>query len=165
MTDDPLGEAQDDGRSIGERAANGEHDEPMTEAELFPMGSLEGDEVTPQSIIKRGAPVEVTVSLSKAEVPLRGSGLLDPNRSGRVLVSFIPGVLEEVPKREDAGDPNKVTGWKIRQNLRAVYVRPATNDADLIRAAFDSLMADDAAGAGALLDALREQLSSALQEA
>ncbi len=49
-------------------------------AELFPTGALEGDAVTPQSLIKKGLPTQLVVSLSKAEVPIRGKGLVDPNK-------------------------------------------------------------------------------------
>lgn len=128
-------------------------DPPPTESELFPNGSLAGDAVTPQTLVKRGLPVEVTVSLSKAEVPTTG-GLLDPSKAGRVLVSYLPATVHEVPQRE--GDEDTLVGWKLRQDLRATFVEDANDEAALIRKEFAALIQLDGTAAKALLAELRD---------
>lgn len=150
-------------RSISERAQNGDGVAP--EEELFPMGTLEGEGPTAQTIIKKGAATEVTVSLSKAEVPNPGGGLFDPNQYGRALVTFLPGPHHPLPVRNDKADPAKVTGWKIRQDLRVVHVAGADNAAGLIETEFEALLSDDAAAAGALLDRLTAAFREASQAA
>jgi hypothetical protein len=142
-------------RSLEELA---EEDREPTEEELFPLGSLEGDQVKPGQTIKRAQPVELTVSLSRAEVPLRGSGMLDPDKHGRVLVTYLPGKDERVPKRED-DDSDRVTGWKIRQNLRATYVQAANDAETMIRLFYEELLADDEKAAKKLLADLAGQES------
>jgi hypothetical protein len=148
----------EDGVTIDERAEEHEYDPP----EMFPLGTLSGDDLTPQKVVKRGLPVETTVALSRAEVPTSG-GLMDPDKAGRCLVSYVPGKIEEVPQRD--GDEAKVVGWKIRQHLRATYVQPAGDEADLIRAEFGALLELDSSAAGALLDELRSMAADALTTA
>lgn len=150
------------GDSRSDRAAAGEHEEEA--AELFPTGSLEGEGPSPQTLVKKGLPLELTVSLSRAEVPLRG-GLLDPNRYGRLLVTYLPGKVEEVPVRDDENDPARVTGWKLRQHVRATYVEAAADVPALIRAQFEQLAQAEPAAAGRLLDQLRELAAAGLREA
>jgi hypothetical protein len=95
--------------------------------ELFPVGSLEGDpKVTLKNIIKAHHRVEYTASLMSAEVPLR-EGLLDPDDEGRVLVTYEVASLVPVPIREDKGGTKKIVGYKIRQQLRPIYVEPIPN--------------------------------------
>jgi hypothetical protein len=120
------------------------------QAELFPVGSLEGDDMTPQKFIKKGLPVEVTVAIGQAEVPMSGGGLLDPERRGRVLVSYAFAKNIEIPTIEDG----KLKGWKIRQMLRSTYVEQANDEAALIKKEFEALLALDASEAGAVLDDL-----------
>lgn len=141
MTDEP----QDDVQAEAE----------PTEAELFPAGSLPGDDITPQSIVKKGLPTQLVVALSRAEVPIRGNGLVNPNRYGQVLVTYLPGKLHELPIREDEHDGAKVTGWKLTQDLRAMYVEDANDRGQLIKAQFEALAAGDGAAATALLAELR----------
>lgn len=138
-------------RSI-EDLADDEQDQP----ELFPMGSLEGDDLTPARMIKKGLPVEVTASIGKAEVPLRG-GMIDPNKRGRVLVSYRFHKNEDIAQIED----NEIVGWKIRQNLKATYVAQANSEEDLISIEFANLLALDQAAAGRLLDTLTESFRTA----
>src|SRR4051794_4660230 len=92
---DALAGTDDDGkvssldarRSVADAAANGEHEEEPTEDELFPLGSIEGDpKVTLKNLIKSGKPIEYTVSMRSAEVPLRG-GLPDPDAFHRIFVN------------------------------------------------------------------------------
>lgn len=147
-------------RSIGERAGNG--DAGVPEEELFPKGSLPGDDITPQSIVKRGLPTTLMVSLMKAEVPFRGKGLADPNRFTRVLVQCLPAKVNELPLREDKADPAKVTGWKVTQELRVVHVATADEPAALMRSEFEVLLAEEPKAAGALLEELRMMMIDAL---
>lgn len=124
--------------------------------ELFPSGALEGDAITPQNIVKKGLPIQLVVSLSKAEVPIRGKGLIDPNKYGRALVTYLPGKLHPLPIRQDEHDGAKVTSWKFTQDLRAMYVEDANDSAALIRTEFEALVAKDAPAAQVLLAELRE---------
>lgn len=153
-------DALDDGASVEERAANGEHmDED--EGTLFPAGSLAGDAVTPQSLVKRGLATQVTVSLSRAEVPTK-SGLVDPNKSGRVMVSYAPGKVEHVPERDD---DDKIVGWKLRQHLRATYVTDANDDAEVVRECFGQVVALDVRAAAELHAELGKVLEAELSTA
>jgi hypothetical protein len=129
-------------------------DEP--DEELFPAGSLPGDDITPQTIVKKGLPAQLVVSLSKAEVPIRGDGLVNPNKYGRALVTYLPGKLHELPIRQDQNDGAKVTGWKLTQDLRAIFVEDANDSAEMVRTEFAAVMAQDGAAAQALLAELRE---------
>lgn len=116
--DEPGGEPDEGGgvRSIGDRAGAGEHEQP--EEELFPLGSLEGDGKSLKTLLRGGLPVEVTTSILSAEVPIRGGGLLDPERAGKVLVSYEVAKVETVLIREEG----KIVKAKIRQVLRPTYV-------------------------------------------
>lgn len=139
--------------------------EQDAQAEMFPMGALGGEGPTAQSIIRRGEPVELTVSLSRAEVPNPSGGLFDPNKYGRALVTFIPSTHHPLPLREDDAAPQKVTGWKIRQDLRVTHVKPATDRVALIREEFQLLLDRDARAAGALLEELAAIASEVLAAA
>lgn len=140
--------------SIADRADEGE-----AEVELFPVGSLDGDSIAPQKLIKRGLPVEITVSIGKAEVPVRGEGLLDPEKSGRSLVSWAFLKNEEVPSYDSEG---RINGWKVRQHLRATFVKQANDEVPLIRSEFEALLAIDAPQAGKLLDELKVMVEGAM---
>ena len=137
----------------GEQVAH--DDEPE---ELFPLGSLEGDELTPSKIIKKGQAVEVTVSIGSAEVPMPSGGLLDPERTGKVLVSYAFSKQTQVPLR----DGEQITGWKIRQELRATHVRSANDPVALIRAEYENVLARDEAGAGRLLEELKQLFANSV---
>lgn len=147
---------EDEGRTMEEMADSGED-----ELEMFPTGTLDGDGPSPQTLIKKGLPVELTVSLSKAEVPNRG-GLLDPDQVGRALVTYLPAKVDEVPVR---GEDDKVKSWKIRQNLRVTYVEAASDTGPLIRKLFEELLASSPSEAGALLDELQSSAVSGLRAA
>lgn len=160
--DDDAGDpgAQDPAAaSVEERAANGEHleDQPP----LFETGVLDGGGVTPQTLIRKGLPVELTCSLSRAEVPLRGS-LPNPSRFGRALVTYLPAPAHETPIREDRNDPAKVTSWKVRQDLRVTFVQDANDVAELVSTEFETLLATEPEAAGALLERLSALATEAL---
>jgi hypothetical protein len=145
----PLDDERDQGQgagSITDRAANGEDAEPDV---LFPMGQFEGDGVTLGKLVKPGEAVSTTVSLSRAEVPSSG-GLLNPRKSGRVLIDYVPGKVEEIPHRVD-GDIDR---WTFRQHLNATFATPANDEATLIRTEFASLAEVDQVSALALANEL-----------
>jgi hypothetical protein len=120
---DELSERRARGTSAADRAENG--DAEPTGDELFPLGTIEGDpRVTVRSLIKAGARVSVTASLSSAEVPVSG-GLFDPEQEISVLVRCIPGKVEQVPKHEDKDGIQKVKEWTVRQSLRSIHVERA----------------------------------------
>lgn len=151
--EEAAADAADEGRSL-EDLADDEAEQP-SESELFPLGSLDGDEVTPQKVVKKGLPTTITVSLSKAEVPVKGGGMLNHDAQGRVLVTHLPAKIEEIPQRDD-DNSTRITGWKIRQNLRAVHVRRADNAADMVRFFFEELLATDPMAAQALAGELSQ---------
>lgn len=148
-------------RSIGERAEDG-GDSGVPEDELFPAGSLQGEGVTTQTYVKKGLPVELNVALSKAEVPLRGSGIPDPNKFGRAIVTYLPGKKHEQPLREEKNDPAKTTGFKVTVDLRVTHVADANDTAGLIRTEFEVLLAQNEREAAALFAELREMCEVAL---
>lgn len=160
MSADVLSDEKTGPRSIGDRAENG--DSGVPEEELFPKGYLPGDGVAPQSYVKKTLPNQLEASLSKAAVPLRGTGLPDANRFGRAVVTYLPGPKHELPLREDKADPQKVTGIKTTVDLRVVHVANANDTPDLLRTEFEVLLADDAKAAAALLDELQSMAAAAL---
>jgi hypothetical protein len=164
--DEPLGDERPDDRdseSIAGRAANGEGgDAEQDAATLFPMGQFEGDGVTLGKLVKPGQKVETTVALSKAEIPSSG-GLIDPNKAGRVLISYLPGKVEEVPHRES--DDDRITRWTFRQHLRATYAQPANDEVDVIRSEFAALVELDQVRALSLAKELADVAKQAKQTA
>ena len=104
--------------SIEERAdaeLNGDGDPQQA---LF---ALEGDKpLTLAGLGRRGVPIESEVSIMSASVPVRG--LIDPDKPGRLVISYEPQKYEYVPVR-DRGNAT-ITGWKLRQHLRVTYIEP-----------------------------------------
>jgi hypothetical protein len=92
-------------------------DDPESDEELFPHGSLDGDGISLKGLIKPGLPVEYTKSLLKGEVPGR-KGLTNPEGERRAIVTHELAEVVIVIKREDG----KITGYKIREKLRPTYV-------------------------------------------
>lgn len=114
------------GRSVADRAEDGDGED---QEEMFPLGSLEGDpKKTLKNLIRAGLPIEYTVSLRSAEVPLRG-GLPDPDAFHRLFVNSVVEKVETVALREE----NKIVGWKVRAILRPIFVQQ--EDAQLDEAA------------------------------
>jgi hypothetical protein len=164
MSADVLHDDQTSGpRSISERAEDG--DAGVPEQEMFPSGSLDGEGVTPQTYVRKGLPTELRVALSKAEVPLRGSGVPNPNQFGRAIITYLPGAQKALPVREDKNDPAKVTGHKVTVDLRVTHVADANDTAGLVRTEFEVLLAQEPNRAAALLDELRSMVTEALGEA
>jgi hypothetical protein len=143
-------------------------EEPMTDddgsteegqeatAELFEHGSLQGEGVTPQSRVPKGANPMLRAVMGQAEVPLR-DGLRNPNRIGRALVTFRVRGDKTVYLHDDSDDPTKITGHKIVQQLDALYVDSADDSAALVRREFADLLGADASAAGDLLRELSQQ--------
>lgn len=120
--DDNPGGGDDDkpgnGReSIADRAARGEAKDP--EQPLPGMAPLEGDkQLTLGGLGPRSLPIEAEVSLMSAAVGAKG--LIDPNRRGQLLVSYLPAGYIYVPA-ERAAD-GTVKRWKLRMQLRPVHI-------------------------------------------
>jgi len=103
--------------SIEGMAQNGDGEEQET---LF---ALEGDRpLTGAGLVKRGLPIEAEVSLMSASVPCRG--LLDPEKIGKLIVTFEPSGYVFKPQRDRAND--SITGWTLRMQVRPVYVEALT---------------------------------------
>lgn len=137
-------------------------EEDAGDEELFPLGSLDGDEATLGQLIKKNHTVEITASMGTAEVPMRG-GLLDPNENHMLLVKIEPGKIDTVPQRD--GDPvngKTITGWKLRQNLRPTYVERLRPDVAAMEASFAALLLADETAAASLLDRMQDRAEKQL---
>lgn len=109
--------AEEDGVDTATLEERAEEGEGVLDDGQMSMGLLEGDKnVTLQSLIERGMPVECEVSMGSAAVPAKG--MLDPHRSGHLRVTYVVRNYVVVPLK----DGDVVTGWKIRVNVRPVYV-------------------------------------------
>lgn len=140
------------------QAKTGDGDDP---GELFPIGTLPGDDLTLRELIKPHHKVEVTASLMAAEVPMTG-GLVDPEREGMALVTYELAKPLLIPQREGDRDDKKLVGWKVRQQLRPVYVEGVRGEAGVIEAQFAALLKADQQQAAALADRIRARLQDAL---
>lgn len=118
------------GRTVADAAANGEHENPDDEQLEFPSGVVDAgtNTKTLKTLIRAGLPVELTVSMRSAEVPLRG-GIPDPDALMRLMVTAELAQVVPVPVREDVGGVRKTVGWKVRAVLRPTFVE-AVVDAD-----------------------------------
>jgi len=139
-------------------------DAEPAETELFPMGSLEGDEKTLGQLIRPNQSTEVTVAMTKGEVPSPTGGLLDPNKTALVLVTCEVGQYAEIPIREGtrADGDRKITGWKLRQQLTPIYVEKMAATGGVIEASFAALLQEDEPAAAALLDRMQARVEQAL---
>jgi hypothetical protein len=151
------GHTEGDGGSIAERAAAAAAGD--VQEELFEMGVLEGDPFTLAELTKlkhdgRPVPVEVTVALSRAEVPMR-AGLPDPRKAGRVAVTHEVAKYEPVIVREEneLGE-REIVKLKIRAHLRATYVDPLGTPEEAVFKNFQSLVVDDPQRAQEVADEL-----------
>ena len=160
----PDDDQQTNVSSLADRAAAGEAAEP--EPELFPIGSVDGDQgVTIKTLIKSGQEVQFTMSMRSAEVPVRGQGMLHPDREAALLVRVEPGKAELVPVREGEAGEKRITGWKVRQQLRPVHIlRVEAKGAD-IEAGFRELCSGDARQAAQVLDRMQAALAEVLKAA
>lgn len=150
----------DEPQSIREMA---EKDTAEAETELFPIGSLEGDETSLATLVKPTHTHEVTVSMGTAEVPSPRGGLLSPEREHLLLVTCEHAGYTEVPKREgDRVSGKTVIGWKTRQTLRPIYVERVNGEGGAIEAAFADLLRADEGAAMQALDRMKTRAEKAL---
>jgi hypothetical protein len=98
--------------------------------------------------------------LASAEVP-GSKGLFDPEKEGKLLVSFALGRVETVPLREEG----KVKSWKVRQVVHPTFVQRVDADTDEVEARFELLLDGDPRAAGALLDKLKARAERVLATA
>jgi hypothetical protein len=161
--DDP--DAMANGRSIAERAADGDDGEPGEQAEIFPLGSIEGDAKTLKTLIRAGLPVTQTVAMGSAEVPISSGGLIDPDKEGMLLVTYEAAGYQPVPVREgERHEGKRVKSWKIRTHLRPIHVERIDGEAGVIEANFASLLDVDDKAAAALLDRLGARVKAKLAD-
>lgn len=138
---DPTENGSADGdMSIADRAELAAADEEMET--LFPEGFIDGEPWNLAQIHKSRVPVEATVSLSRAEIPLR-DGLPDPNKIRRVAVSTCGGKFEAIPTFEEQPDGrSEIVSWKIRATLRATYVEQMGTPEQVVLQEFEKLTLD-----------------------
>lgn len=149
------------GSTLDERASNGEGTE--AEEELFPLGSIDGDDKTLQTLFRKNLPTKVTTSIRAGEVGTPRGGLLDPERAGMLLVSYEYDHPEIVPEYEGEAGSRKVKALKIRQVVRPYFIEQVrAGEAGVIEAQFAELMKADVGAAGKLLDALNARAGKAL---
>lgn len=145
------------GDSIATRAEQGEHE--TEDAQLFPMGSLEGDGVSANKLVKPGEAVKVELSMRAASVPVTGKGLIDPRRDRKLLVTVEPGKVEQVPQR----DEGKVVSWIARQTLRPIYIEAVQGGtAGDLEGLFAELLDSDPKAAASALDAMQAKAVAVL---
>jgi hypothetical protein len=156
MSNDVLHDDVTGPRSIRDRAENG--DPGVPEAELFPKGSLPG-ELAPQSYVKKNLPAELAVAFMRGEFPLRGTGVPDPSKYGRAVVTYLPRKKHEELVLEDKNDPTSATSAKVCVDLQVVHVADANDTARLVRSEFEVLLAEDEKAARELFEGLREMMA------
>lgn len=154
-----MAEADTKGQSIREMA---EQDADDAQEEIFPRGQLEGDDKSIRDFFQPHHRIELTASLMAAEVPASG-GLVDPEKEGMALVTYELSKPIPVPIREGNAGEKELVGWKIRQQLRPVYVEAVRGEEGAIEANFAALLAAEPNRAGALLDRLVHRAGRALQ--
>lgn len=158
------GHTEGDGESIADRAEAIAHGDTPDE-ELFPLGVMEGDPWTLDQIRKSKKPIEVTVALSRAEVPMR-DGLPDPGKSGRVAATHETAKYEVVPVKEEQPDGEKIiVSWKIRVNLRVTYVQQMGDTESVVKREFERLTVEDLQRANEVAEDLLRYAASFPHEA
>lgn len=131
--------------------------------ELFPEGTVEGDGLSLKNLIKPGQDVTMTIALMSHEIDApKDGGLIDPDRKVFLLVEGVVAKPIPVPQRDSDKDALKVTGWKVRQQVRPVAINRVKGESVDLQAAFRAILEQDQAKAGALLDALNAAYREAL---
>lgn len=103
----------------GEPNGNGSNvsDQADDEVQIPSAPPVAGDkQLSLAGLGPKRTPIEAEVSLMSAAVP--ASGLIDPEKEGQLLVSYLPAGYTYVPVREGG----KITRWKLRMQLRPTYV-------------------------------------------
>lgn len=150
----------DEPQSIREMAEN---DAESGAGELFPLGSLEGDDAKLETMIRPGEKVTHSVTMNgTSKVPLTG-GLLDIRKEHMLLVTCEVAHPIAVPDREgDRVAGKTIVGWDIKQKLTPIYVERVKGEAGAIEAAFADLLKGDDRAAMALLDRMKVRAEQAL---
>lgn len=172
MADDPLDDEQaaldaEDGKgdaaSIEARAANGDH---LQDTGPAPVGgdvqlSMDVGKVLTKASRKV---LEATLSVSSAEKPV--DGLFKPDQRYPFLLMGVPGNVDTVYVRDPKSTsvPKAVKGVKLRQHIAVDTIRRA-DDPDVIAELFSTLLEQDAASAGNVLEALQAMAASRLRAA
>jgi len=152
----------EDAQSIREMA---EGEAADAAAEMFPLGTLEGDDVQLGNLVKGDHTFKITVSMNgTSEIHSPGdTGLFDPSKEHMLLVTVEEASLELVPDREgDRVQGKSIIGWKGRQKLRPIYCEKVKGEAGVIESQFAALLAANEGEAAALLDRLRARAERAL---
>lgn len=138
---DPTGpESQEEPGAAHDGAPNGRKsvaEEAEESAPAIPEAPpLKGDgQLTLAGLGRRGQPIESTVSLMSAAVPV--DGLIDAETEGQLLVAYLPAGYKHVPVREGSGP--EVKRWKLVQQLRPVHIQKVTPE---IQAAIEAVNAE-----------------------
>jgi hypothetical protein len=150
------------GATIGDRAADGEHEEDLTAPPEPPVRGDAQLTLNLGSILSSGARkvTEATIALSAQEVAI--DGLLKPDETYTFLVTGKVQHYVSVPIRDTKTD--RTVGMKQRQPVRTLRVQRA-DGAEAIADLYDALLITDAEEAGKLLDELRARASEVLAEA
>lgn len=136
-------------------------------AELFPVGSIDGDGFTFKAIGNAKNPVtEITVAMTGGEVPIpKGSGLLDPAKEGMLLVTYeVADAGRLIPQREGDRGEKTIVGYKARQTVRPIFIERVKGEEGVIEGHFAALLEADQGRAGALLDRLNARAGRRLSE-
>jgi hypothetical protein len=150
---DETPSGKENGRSVSDRAENGE------QAEMFPSGVVDGDKRTPGNVIKTGLKTELEAEMTAHRVDLR-NGLLDVDKLVRYAVTMRPGKITQVPHREKQPDgSDKTTSWTVVQKLKPVYMEALGMGEEAMTVAFRQLLAIDATRAGKCLDELQSEFT------
>jgi hypothetical protein len=148
--------ADDQGTSVEERAANGEHE---YDEELFPRGVVEHDGKGIDVIFRRHrTKVDASVVLSRAEVPLRG-GLLEVDTPVHLLTRAE--VSHYVPK-PTRGPDGRQDGWHVQTVLKSAYTSALGDTQGAMVALFRDLLEVSPQEAAVALDRLQRTMSDHL---
>lgn len=144
--------------SIRDRAEAGEHTNGENDEQLFPLGQLEGDGISPSKFRKPGKDVKAQAKIKAIKVP-GGKGFADPERLRTLLVTVQPGKNEEVPHMRDGA----VDYYDVVQHYVPTYVEGVERgDAGRVEAMFAELLKNDAKGAAKALDAMQQRATEVI---
>ncbi len=124
---DPDGtgpESEEEKQTLAAQAAAAAEADQTADAD--PQYTLELGDMPPTlaKLIPRGMAVEVKYQLTGKEIGGTG-GLVDPNKSGQLIVSYVPEDYKARPVRENGA----VVRWKVIVVLRPTFVVPAESEA------------------------------------
>lgn len=144
--------------SIKDRAEAGEGTEPEEDAQLFPIGQVEGDGLSLAKFRKAGKDVHAHVKI-KAVRAAGGRGLADPEKVRTLLVTVQPGKAEEIPHMREGA----IDHYENVQHYTPTYVEGVQRgDAGRLEASFLDLLHTDSKGAAKALDAMQRRASEVI---